>query len=76
MIDYPPKPPYAGAARPHPIWKSKALDSIWGRGGKMLMGPEGPKSLSSKLFLTFFQEARRIPVMFLICLFGASLVST
>ena len=71
--DYPLKPPYARATRPHPVRKIKALDSIWGRGGQMLMGPEGPKSLLSKLFLTLvLQEARCIPVMTLICLFGAS----
>ena len=31
------------------------------------MGPEGPKSLSSKLILTLFQAARCILVMSLIC---------
>ena len=48
------KPPYAGAVRPHPVMKSTASHLMWGRGGKMLMGPEGLKSLLSTLFLTLF----------------------
>ena len=44
-LTYPLKPPYAGAARPHPIKKSQKLGLIWGQGRRSAYGPKTPEGL-------------------------------